>query len=600
MAATLDYDTTIELVADLAVPLLADWSMLDVIERDTSLRRAIAVHRSPDLAPLVTVIQERYMPQAGDNPSYAQLLAGGPPILVPELTPAMLAASALDDEHLRLLRILDPTSTMFLPLSANGRVIGVLALTRCGNSPHYTAADLTLAQEFARRVAPAVESALLYAAERRARLAAERATQQLRLLAQASAALSASLDYPATLNRIAELVVPQLADLCIIDVVAEGTYTRVTTVHADPAFAPLMEQLKRYPPHLPHHPVREVERSRTPLLLDDFNQALFDQIAQGPEHIALVKQIGMRSNATFPLIARDRVLGTLTLAYTSASRRYTAADLPLLEEIALRCAQAIENARLYQEAQETLRSRDELFDMIVHDLRNPLTVIGGSAHLLERQLSKLGLMPADGPIARRIEQIARSSEQMRRMINDLVDLARIRTRQPLDLQLAPLDLTAMAQRVVSDYQHTSDQHQIVLSGTTKPVMISADSVRLGRVLENLLANAIKYSPNGGTVQVELAVSANMAQVRVRDQGIGIPAADLPHIFERFRRAANVPGQIGGTGLGLASARQIVLQHGGTIAVESTPQVGSVFIIALPLLASLPIAAESAASSANLT
>jgi signal transduction histidine kinase len=154
--------------------------------------------------------------------------------------------------------------------------------------------------------------------------------------------------------------------------------------------------------------------------------------------------------------------------------------------------------------------------------------------------------------------------------------------RPLQLDLQPTDLVALARGSIAEQQAASERHRIVLDAEPAEVVGQWDATRLGRVLGNLLENAVKYSPAGGEVRVEVRREAGWAVVRVADQGLGIPAADLPHIFERFRRAGNVVGQVPGTGLGLAVVRQIVEQLGGSVDVDSQAGLGSTFTVRLPL------------------
>ena len=168
----------------------------------------------------------------------------------------------------------------------------------------------------------------------------------------------------------------------------------------------------------------------------------------------------------------------------------------------------------------------------------------------------------------------------------MLDSTRLEAGQRLELRRDLTDAVALARRVAAEQQATTERHRVRVE-TALPELTGAwDAVRLGRVLDNLLANAIKYSPAGGDVVVTVAredrAGAAWAVLAVTDHGLGVPAADLPRIFERFRRAGNVAGRIGGTGIGLASARQLVEQHGGTIAVDSVEGAGSTFTVRLPL------------------
>jgi signal transduction histidine kinase len=239
------------------------------------------------------------------------------------------------------------------------------------------------------------------------------------------------------------------------------------------------------------------------------------------------------------------------------------------------------------QAEEERRTRDAFLASAAHDLKGPLTVLKGNAQLLHRQLRRA--MPATaalGPLLERVQQIEATIDRMGAIIDELLDLARVQMGQPLELHLEPVDLVAVARTLVAAHQAATRQHQLRLVAEEVSLVGTWDRVRLERVVDNLLSNAIKYSPSGGTITIEVRREgedgAAQAVLAVTDEGIGIPAADLPHIFDRFRRARNVVDRFRGTGIGLASVRQIVEEHGGSISVASREGAGSTFTVRLPL------------------
>jgi signal transduction histidine kinase len=171
---------------------------------------------------------------------------------------------------------------------------------------------------------------------------------------------------------------------------------------------------------------------------------------------------------------------------------------------------------------------------------------------------------------------------MGRQLDELADVSRLDSGGPLELKREPFDLVELAHNVVDEHQQTTDRHALHVS-TSEPRLVGHwDRVRLRRVLDNLLDNALKFSPRGGTVEVTLGSEGGQAVLSVADRGEGIPASDLPHIFERFRRGRNVEGRIPGTGIGLAGVQSMVELHQGTIAVDTQVGVGTTFTIRLPL------------------
>jgi signal transduction histidine kinase len=212
-----------------------------------------------------------------------------------------------------------------------------------------------------------------------------------------------------------------------------------------------------------------------------------------------------------------------------------------------------------------------------------LTSVQGLAQLARRRLTRLAL-PQTQPVMEHLEGIEAAARRMVTLINDLIDVTRLQMGALLALDRRPTDLVALA-RCVIGRQHDLD-HRLMLETELENLVVTVDPDRIERVLDNLVGNALKYSPAGGTIVVRVARTDDEDTARallvVQDAGLGIPASDLPHIFERYYRAGNVRGRIVGTGIGLASVRQIVEQHGGEVAVESREGHGTTVTVRLPL------------------
>jgi signal transduction histidine kinase len=231
------------------------------------------------------------------------------------------------------------------------------------------------------------------------------------------------------------------------------------------------------------------------------------------------------------------------------------------------------------ELREQIAARDEFMSTVSHDLKSPLTFIKGMAALRRRRAVQT---PETRPLVEALDQIEASAGRMAAQLDELVDAGRLQAGRPLELRRLPVDLLGLARTVVGEHQQTTDRHVLSVS-TTLPELVGVwDGVRLGRVIDNLVDNAVKFSPRGGGVEVTLARDDEFAVISVSDRGEGIPEADLPHIFERFRRGGNVQGRIPGTGIGLAGVHSIVGLHQGTIAVASEIGVGTTFTVRLPL------------------
>jgi signal transduction histidine kinase len=233
-------------------------------------------------------------------------------------------------------------------------------------------------------------------------------------------------------------------------------------------------------------------------------------------------------------------------------------------------------AALEREAHEALRMRNEFLVAASHDLRTPISVILGYAQMLRRRLSGDDTRTNEG-----LQSIERRARLMASVVDEMADATRLESGGAIALQREMIDLAALAEETAREQQHTA-RHRLTMQIENRPLIGFWDPVRLRRVVANLIGNAVKYSPDGGEITIRLRREGNAAVLSVRDAGMGIPRDDLPHIFSRFVRGTNALEITAGTGIGLATARQIVERHGGSISVESVEGSGSVFTIRLPL------------------
>ena len=409
----------------------------------------------------------------------------------------------------------------------------------------------------------------------------KRTERRLRLLADAGSTLGRSPDYQETLQELADLVVPEFADWCVVDIVeATRPFRRVATAHADPAKRRLAEEIqRRYPPDQERPGgVGAVIASGQPLIVEEVTPEMLRQAARDEEHMTMLEEAGIGSVAILPLIARNQVLGAMTLAAAAGRRRLTEADLPLAEELARRAALAIDNARLLHEATEAVRLRDDFLAMASHDMRTPLAVILASLQLARRRVAAAG---DPGDVTRHLESAERTTQRMTGLVGELMDISMLRSGESLPLDLRQIDLVEIGAAATDEYRTLTDRHAIELRGDASVIGLW-DRGRVERVLRNLLDNALKYSPAGGAITVTISTEddGRWAVLAVADEGVGIPAQDVPDLFEKFHRGSNTR-ELRGTGLGLAGSRAVVEQLGGTITVESTVDVGSTFTVRLP-------------------
>jgi PAS domain S-box-containing protein/excisionase family DNA binding protein len=406
----------------------------------------------------------------------------------------------------------------------------------------------------------------------------------LRFLVEASSVLATTLDYEMTLQQVAQLAAPHFADRCSVFIVAEdGTIRPVAAAHADPSkeAQPGDVQRRARLDLAGPHPVAEVIRtSRSVFNTPPLDTALASA-AQHIEHSPYARALTPTSQIIVPLIARQQVIGALAFERSKSARLYDAADLVLAEEVARRAALAVDNARLYREAQEAVRVRDAFLAIASHELKNPLTALLGNIQLLQRRATREADLTPER-VQRSLQVAADQATRLNQMIAALLDISRLEGGQ-LTLTCAPLDLCALVRKVVAEVQPTLTQHTLTCATPDAPLIIEGDALRLEQVLQNLIGNAIKYSPRGGLVSVRIERQSEWASVDVSDQGIGIPQDALAKLFERFYRASNVDGGgIAGIGVGLYVVKEIVTLHGGKVAVMSQEGEGSTFSICLPL------------------
>lgn len=239
-----------------------------------------------------------------------------------------------------------------------------------------------------------------------------------------------------------------------------------------------------------------------------------------------------------------------------------------------------ERARLYHEAQAAIATRDKFLSIASHELKTPMTAMIGYAQLLQRRQGETPTLSERDQ--RSLAAVVAQAQRLGSLINLLLDLSRIELGQ-LAIERARMDLRPLVRRVVEDTQSSLERHHLSYSEPAEPLVVDGDALRLEQVLQNLLQNAVKYSPAGGEVRVELSHEESTAVLTISDQGIGIPAEALPQLFSRFYRAPNVELlRISGTGIGLYVVKEIIAQHQGSVEVESVEGQGSTFTVRMPL------------------
>ena len=792
LAASLDFEETLVRVADLLVPGIADYALVDLVEDDGAIRPVLMRHVIPEQEELLREIRDRFPPGGNAGHPVTRVLTSGEPLLIEVADTDVLRAAAVDDEHLRLYERLQPASYIVVPCVARGRTVGTLSLGTGVSGRRYTAEDVAFARVVGGRIALAADNARLYreASESFALLdtllvsapvgigfwdrelrfvrlndalsrlnelpiedhlgktlaevipeiapgleplyrrvletgrpvtheetigtggserqwissyypvraatgkitgvgavimevtAQRRADQRLRLLAEAGALFSSSLDPQEIFERVARVVVPRFAESCNIYVAQGESLERAAYAHADPELEPVVASL----PH--SYPIGEgstalmarVFSRGKPILVPTLTPEFIDNLESlGVQRDAFAK-IGTQSMIFVPLVARGEALGVMTMG-SRIPGRFDETDLELGEEIGRRAAVAIENARLYAETEARAQAsqalqfvRDGVFlldaDQVVrlwnpaaeritglseaemlgrhasevlaswpleqvgergqtlpievgtselwlsltasefpqgtvyafrdltderalerlksdfvstvsHELRTPLAAIYGAAMTLRRVDVALADEQREGMLA----VVASESERLARIVNDILYASRLDS-DAVDVAIARVDAREVAALVVAAARaHLPPAIELTLRAPDGLPPVAADPDKVRQVLVNLVENAIKYSPEGGPVEVSVEAVRDRLRFSVSDRGLGIPAAEHHRIFEKFYRLdPNLTRGVGGTGLGLYISREIVRRMDGRIWVESEPGVGSTFSFELPLAA----------------
>jgi signal transduction histidine kinase len=401
-------------------------------------------------------------------------------------------------------------------------------------------------------------------------------------LAKASGALSSSLDYETTLAQLARLIVTDLGDWCSIDIVDDdGELRRLLIEHRDPSKRDTAERMRQY--GFTAHGVKlmgKLIETGEPHLVRATTREYFDRIAADPELAWLVHDFGLTSWMAVPLTARGRTLGALTIASADPARLYDEEDVHVAMELGHRAGYAIDNARLYRQAQDANRAKDEFLATLSHELRTPMTATLGWATML-----RMGeIAPDNFHLA--VETIERSTRAQAKLIDEILDVSRIVTGK-LQLNVAPVNLQSVIEAAVDAVRPSIAAKGITLHLDFPRIdgVPTGDAERLQQVIWNLLSNSVKFTPSGGSISIRAdQPRRHTVRVAVTDTGQGIPRKLLPLIFERFRQGdSSTTRSSGGLGLGLAIVKNIVELHGGSVAAASDGEGrGATFTITLPV------------------
>ncbi|MBH8571643.1 PAS domain S-box protein [Nostocaceae cyanobacterium CENA369] len=602
LAASLDYKITLASVANMAVPTLADWCIVDIFREDSSIQQIAIATADPTKRHILLKLRERFPSLVGGQHPFLQKLRQGQSIFYADSD--SLGGDSQEAEYLRQLRNIGIVSFMVIPLRSRGQVFGAISFVTVDSCRHYEQADLALAEDIARRAATAIDNARLYQEAQKAKQAAEQAVTRTALLQKITAALNEAL----TPQQVAEVVVKQgiaalgakAGSVLLLD--ERGTSLKIVQAVGYPQST--VDAWTNYPLTIAG-PSAETVQTGQPIFVE--NKTAW--IARYPNLADIPAKHGHFAHACIPLIQEGKAIGALGLNFATF-QTFNEQDRRFMLTLGQLCAQAIARAQLY-EAEQTARAqaetanrvKDEFLAILSHELRTPLNPIMGWAKLLRtRNFDETAR-------SRALETIERNAKLQTQLIDDLLDVSRI-LRGQLSLNVGEVDLrtpiAAALETVGLAAAAKSIQIHTALSNDLAPVL--GDSDRLQQVIWNLLSNAVKFTPTGGQIEVQLSVVSsqrsamkdnvdaaavdckvqqttdNYAQIQIIDTGKGISPEFLPYVFDYFRQANTKTTRIfGGLGLGLAIVRHLVELHGGTVQAESPGEgQGATFTVKLPL------------------
>jgi PAS domain S-box-containing protein len=403
----------------------------------------------------------------------------------------------------------------------------------------------------------------------------KRYEQRQQFLAAAGEKLASSFGSSETLTQVARLAVPAIADGCILENRVGNGFLAGAAAHVDPDIEELLDEIglagARIPPK--SHPLTEILGKPSPVLLQSNASVRLLEASANPAYLKAVKAMNPQSALFLPLVARDQLIGALTLFRSKSG--FDGDDLGFAEDLARLAALALDNARLHDAVRASLRARDEMVGVVSHDLRNPVAAV----KMLSRTLLRATENGAQAH--QNIELIAQAAEQMDALIRDLLDVNRLDVGK-LAVSMVPVDPSVLLTDSLQTLRPLVEEKGISLDlqievGLPK---VMADRERIQQILSNLVGNAIKFSPEGSKIAVVARRQENEVTIAVLDTGRGISAEHLPRVFDRYWQSSRTDRQ--GAGLGLAIAKGIVEAHGGRIWVESSPAEGTTASFTLPL------------------
>jgi PAS domain S-box-containing protein len=579
LTSSIDYEETLRNVSRLAVPQVADWCVVDILE-DGALNRLSVTHTDPAREAIAWELVRHYPPDVNAQGGVAEVLRTGIPQVFHEIPEAALQQIAQDDKHLQVLQELGLRSSMILPMTARGRVLGTISFVLAESGRRFNDDDLDFATELAARAALAVDNARLYREAQSARGEAERRAHQEKALRRAAQAVTATFDEDEVIRHLVENAMPATnSDAAFFNRIDAGS-GEVYVVARVGGIAPPIGARGEYEGSCTRTAMERGEALLVPSLREAGDTILAEILNFCDDCSAMV----------VPLIDASTAVGALILARTperqsfrpdELDRARTFADLASLGFRKIHLLQESEARR--EELEEAIESRARLIRGFTHDLKNPLGAADGYLQMIES-----GIISEPDHQELSIGRTRRAIRTALDLIGDLSQLAQAEAGQ-IEVDPSPVDVREIAAELAEEYRPQAEGRglDIDCSMPGRLPVIRSDSTRIRQVLGNLISNAVKYTEQG---HVRVTVSSRRGRaapsrgrwiaVEVADTGRGIPREMQHLLFREFSRIE--PGEVPGVGLGLAISQRVAHALGGSITVSSRPGEGSAFTLWLPL------------------
>jgi PAS domain S-box-containing protein len=581
LAASLDYDETLSAVTRLAVPRIADWAAVDMLEGSGAFRRVAVAHVDPAKVHLAEELRGRQQPTLSDPTGVGAVVRTGKPELIEVVTEEILvAALAEHPDLLPIIRGLGLRSAMTVPLSARGKVIGAISFVSAESRRRYSQSDLAFAQELSRRATYAVENALFVRDLRQANRTKDLFLKRAEHL-QATATQLVRADSLEAIVRAFESEEPRSPVSALAWSLYLRTGDRLDLVAATAALRQLAAEWKSFSIST-STPLARAAATGEALWFRDADEmnALFPSVPLD------AGGLGRGARVALPLGPGGDCRGVIGVMFET-SRAFDADEKAYLVAVAHLWDQALERARLAAAEKEAIqraldaetlatRKKDEFLAMLGHELRNPLAPIVTATALLRVRGRATG---------REIDILERQARHLVRLVDDLLDISRI-TSGKLTLKRTPVAIAEVIAQAVESTSPLFEEKKVRLFCEASPpgraLIVEGDRDRLVQVVANVLVNAAKFTPQGRSVSVRAAQEGPLAFVTVSDEGQGIEPDLLPRVFDLFSQGKQpADRRNGGLGLGLAIAHSIVVAHGGTIDVKS-PGAGRGTVVSIRL------------------